>query len=189
MTHATIGASGSLALILAEACIRTCTTLLLNMHKCFHLYHCRLEMPLMRRWNSRDSTLFTQSVFQLIRIRNHLYRTCKWVHVIEDHAELHGMLLVNMLDFLYIYIRRNQVEGSSFWIAIRSMHVRFSAKYVLTSSPHQKQMLMITLQCAGFHTGYGATKLCLDHIWLVFWWLLEAEPKQWDLLSGIWSMQ
>ena len=51
----------------------------------------------------------------------------------------------------------------------------------VTSCPLQKQVLMHVLQCAvciGFHTGHGATKVCLDHIRMVSRILFEAEAKQ-----------
>ena len=48
---------------------------------------------------------------------------------------------------------------------------------------------MHVLSCAaGLHTGHGATQVCLDHIWMVSWNILEAEHKQWGNLPGLSSV-
>ena len=70
----------------------------------------------------------------------------------------------------------------------QNMHVRFSARYVQTVVVHctNKLVLMHVLPCAaGFYTGHGATKVCMDHIRMVSRIVLEAEPKQWNFLPGL----
>ena len=109
MLEITMGASGALAMLPAEICPHRHFPLWhTHVVNGFQLCHFRQEMSLMRRRQNRGSMLFTQSVFQLIRNHNHLYRTCKWVIWMKIIHHLN--VTCKALDFQHTY--RSQVEGS-----------------------------------------------------------------------------
>ena len=169
------------------SCCTLTFSFFMHMHV-FHLCYFRLEMPLKRRCQNMGSILFTLPVFPQIRTRSHLYRAFKWV---SAHNEI-----TQCCCKLPYFHHTQESSGRIIFLNCYPKYAReilcqvcANCSMLVISETGVHVQVHVSLCAAGFHTGHGATKLCMDHIRMVSWIILEAEPKQWNFLPGLWSVQ